>query len=300
MRKKMKISSPDIIIFKTIAYLITGFLAAACLFPFLLVISGSFTPEKLIVSKGYRLFPSELSLDAYKTIFKAPVVILRAYGMSFALVVFGTAIGLFFTSMTGYVLHRKSFRYRNFFSFFFFFTTLFSGGLVPWYILIVNYLRLKNTFWVLLLPNLLSVFNIIIMRTFFSTIPEEVAESGKIDGAGEFTIFTRLMIPMVVPALATVGLFIALQYWNDWYLANLFISSNYDYLYPLQYFLYKVLSTLDFSGKLSQITGIPTPQMPKESFKLAMTVVTTGPIIFLYPFVQRFFIKGITIGTVKG
>jgi len=296
--RKVK-STPDVVMFKTFSYIVTGFLALVCLFPFLLVVSGSFTPEKTILSHGYSIIPPAFSTEAYQTIFEAPSVILRAYGVSLSLVVCGASIGLFITSMAGYVLHRKSFKYRNFFAFFFFFTTLFSGGLVPWYILIVKYLNMKNTFFALLLPNLLSVFNIIIMRTFFSTLPDSMEESAKIDGAGEFTIFTRLMLPMVTPALATVGLFISLSYWNDWYLANLFISSNNDKLFPLQFFLYRVLSSMDFAGKLSQLTGIPTPKMPKESFKLAMTVVATGPVIFLYPFAQRFFIKGITIGAVK-
>jgi len=290
--------SLDYRIFMLIGYIITGAFALICLIPFLLIVSGSFTPEKTILTKGYSLIPPALTMDAYVAIFKDPTAILRAYGVSIALVIMGTGLGLFTSSMTGYVLHRKNFRYRNFFSFFFFFTTLFSGGLVPWYILIVRYLNMKNTFAVLLIPNLMSVFNIIIMRTFFSSIPETIAESGKIDGAGEFTIYLKLMLPMVTPALVTVGLFISLQYWNDWYLANLYITN--EKLYPLQFFLYKVLSSMEFTSKLSQLTGIPTPKIPRESFKLAMTVVATGPIVFLYPFAQRFFIKGITIGAVKG
>jgi putative aldouronate transport system permease protein len=202
--------------------------------------------------------------------------------------------------MTAYVLHKRDFKYRNGFAFYFYFTTLFSGGLVPWYILMSNpnYLGLKNNYLALLLPHMFNVFNIIILRTFMRTIPEAIGESAKVDGAGEFTVFFRLILPMSKPALATIALFISLVYWNDWFSATLFITK--EEMYPLQYFLYKALNSMEAASKISEMIGVPTPEMPKESFKLALTVVTTGPIVFLYPFVQKFFIRGITIGAVKG
>jgi len=288
----------DVFVFNTFGYVVTGFVTIVCLLPFLLVISGSFTPEELIFREGYRLIPSVFSLEAYRNLFMAPEAVFRAYSVTITLTVSGTLLGLFFTSMTGYVLQRKSFKYRNFFAFYFFFTTLFGGGLVPWFILISRYLGMRNTIWALLLPGMLSVFNIILMRTFFSSIPEALVESAKIDGAGEFTIFYRIMLPVAKPALATIGLFLAVQYWNDWYLAMLFITD--ERLFPLQYFLYRMMHTMEFANIMAANIGIPVRSIPRESMKLAMTVVATGPIILVYPFVQRFFIKGITIGAVKG
>jgi putative aldouronate transport system permease protein len=295
MRKKL---SRDRIIFEIIGRIIVLFIAVCCLIPFYLVVSGSFTSEDSIHKNGYKLIPSVISTEAYSAIFKAPMQILKAYSVTISLVVIGTLLSLFLVSMTAYVLHKKDFKYRNKFAYFFYFTTIFSGGLVPWYILMVRYLDMKNNYLALILPHVFSVFNIIIMRTFMKSIPEAIGESGKIDGAGEFTIYSRLILPMSTPALATIGLFIALGYWNDWYMALLFISK--ENMYPLQFFLYRILSAISFANKVAELTGIPAPKMPKESFKLAMTVVATGPIIFLYPFLQRFFIKGITIGAVKG
>lgn len=288
----------DKVVFDTLGYLLTAFISVCCLIPFVLVISGSFTSEQSILRDGYRFIPKIISTEAYRAIFKAPMQIVRAYSVTIFLVVIGTAISLFMVSMTAYVLSKKDFKYRNKISYFFYFTTIFSGGLVPWYILMVSYLHLNNNYLALLLPQLFSVFNIIVMRTFIKSIPDAIGESGKMDGAGEFKIFIWLILPMSTPALATIGLFIVLGYWNDWYLAMLFITK--DKMYPLQYFLYKVLNNMDFANKVSEMTGIPTPQMPKESFKLAMTVIATGPIIFLYPFIQKYFIRGITIGAVKG
>jgi putative aldouronate transport system permease protein len=290
--------TPDRFVFNISGYFITALIAICCLIPFALVISGSFTAEESIYKDGYRIIPKVISFESYYVIFKAPMVVLSAYSVTIGLVIVGTVSSLFLTCMTAYVLHKKDFKYRNRFSYFFYFTTLFSGGLVPWYILMVKYLGLKNSLLALLLPHLFSVFNIIVMRTFFKSIPEAIGESAKVDGAGEFTVFIRLYLPMSVPALATIGLFIALGYWNDWFAAMLFITN--EKMFPLQYFLYKVLNTMAYVGKLSEMTGIPTPEMPKESFKLAMTVIATGPIIFLYPFIQKYFIQGITVGAVKG
>jgi putative aldouronate transport system permease protein len=281
-----------------LGYVFTGLITITCLVPFLLVISGSFTPESLIFREGYRLIPSGFSTEAYRTLFEAPEPLLRAYGVSITITVAGALFGLFITSMTGYVLQRKSFKYRNQFAFFFFFTTLFGGGLVPWFILISRYLNMSNTLWALLLPGMLSVFNIILMRTFFADIPVAISESAKVDGAGEFTIFLSIMLPIAKPALATIGLFLTVQYWNDWYLAMLFITD--DGLFPLQYFLHRMMVSMEFASVISAHTGTPVRQLPTESIKLAMTVIATGPIILAYPFAQRYFIKGITIGAVKG
>jgi len=287
----------DIITFHIIGYSVVTFFAILCLLPFLLTLSGSFTEESSLFEDGYRLIPKVFSTDSYALIFKSPQVIIGAYGITISLVILGTALGLFLTTMTSYVLHRKDFKYRNKFAFYFFFTTLFSGGIVPWYIIMTN-LGMKDNYLAMLLPNLLSVFNIIIMRTFFASIPDNIGESAKIDGAGDFTIYSRLYLPMSIPALATIGLFLAIAYWNDWYPAMLFITKA-DMI-PLQYQLYKVFNDMQFAQQVASQTGRSVGNMPSETFKMAMTIVTIGPIIILYPFLQKYFIKGMTVGAVKG
>lgn len=297
----MKKSSVDVKIFNIISYVVVAFFAIACLLPFVLVISGSFTSEQYITKYGFSLLPKKFSLAAYSLALKNPMSVLRAYMVTISLTFLGTAFGLFITAMTAYVLQKKDFKWRNAFSFYFYFTTLFSGGLVPYYILMVKYLHLKDSYLALLLPPLLNVFNILVMKSYMSGIPKAISESAKIDGAGEFTIFTRLILPLAKPALATVGLFIALTYWNDWYNCMLFIQN--ENLYSLQYFLYKIINNVQaYKNILSQTGGSVNVgiNMPSESLKMALTVIVTGPIILLYPIVQKYFVQGITIGAVKG
>ncbi|WP_195955274.1 carbohydrate ABC transporter permease [Clostridium saudiense] len=295
--------SKDIKVFNILSYTLIALVAIICLIPFLMVVVGSFTAEKEIIANGFSFFPKELSLEAYKTALKEPMAIFRAYGVTASLTVIGTAIGLFIVAMTAYVLQRKDFKWRNKVSFFFYFTTLFSGGLVPWYILMVKYLGLKDSYLSLLLPPLLSVFNIIIMKSYMSGIPQALTESAKIDGAGDFTIFMKVILPLVKPALATIGMFIALGYWNDWYNSMLFI--NNENLYSLQYYLYKIVNNIEaYKTILAQAGGGTslgsTINMPSESLKMALTIIVTGPIILVYPFIQKYFVSGVTIGAVKG
>lgn len=295
--------SKDIKVFNILSYTLIALVAIICLIPFLMVVVGSFTAEKEIIANGFSFFPKELLLEAYKTALKEPMAILRAYGVTASLTVIGTAIGLFIVAMTAYVLQRKDFKWRNKVSFFFYFTTLFSGGLVPWYILMVKYLGLKDSYLSLLLPPLLSVFNIIIMKSYMSGIPQALTESAKIDGAGDFTIFMKVILPLVKPALATIGMFIALGYWNDWYNSMLFI--NNENLYSLQYYLYKIVNNIEaYKTILAQAGGGTslgsTINMPSESLKMALTIIVTGPIILVYPFIQKYFVSGVTIGAVKG
>ena len=295
--------SKDIKVFNILSYTLIALVAIICLIPFLMVVVGSFTAEKEIIANGFSFFPKELSLEAYKTALKEPMAILRAYGVTASLTVIGTAIGLFIVAMTAYVLQRKDFKWRNKVSFFFYFTTLFSGGLVPWYILMVKYLGLKDSYLSLLLPPLLSVFNIIIMKSYMSGIPQALTESAKIDGAGDFTIFMKVILPLVKPALATIGMFIALGYWNDWYNSMLFI--NNENLYSLQYYLYKIVNNIEaYKTILAQAGGGTslgsTINMPSESLKMALTIIVTGPIILVYPFIQKYFVSGVTIRAVKG
>ncbi len=264
-----------------------------------MVVIGSLTPENEIYVRGYSLWPQTFSTEAYKLAFEDPGKILRSYLVTVGITGAGTAVSLFIVSMCGYVLQRPDFKSRNFFTMFVFFTVLFNGGLVPWYILMTNYLHLKDNYLALILPMMVNVFYLIIMKNFMRSIPGALIESAKIDGAGEFYIFLRIVLPLAKPALASIGMFIALNYWNDWRNGMLFMQD--ETMYPLQYYLYRLLSSLDFLKSAAASTiDLGDQVFPSESFKLAMTVVATGPIILLYPFVQKYFVKGITIGAVKG
>ena len=294
-----KISKADVG-FGLFAYTILTFLSLCCLIPFLFIISGAFSSEQSILEHGFSLIPIEYSLEAFRAVFAVPANIFNAYGVTIFITIVGTVVGIFFSSMAAYVLQRKEFRPRTFFSFFFYFTTIFNGGIVPWYILMIRYFNMKNNIMALILPNLFNVFYIIIIRSFISnSIPDSITESAKIDGAGEFHIFVKMILPLSKPILATMGLFTALNYWNDWFNAMLFVDEQK--LIPLQYYLYRMLSQIsmlrNLIAKVPQLAAV-TP--PEESFKMAMTLVTIGPILLLYPFVQRFFVSGIMIGAVKG
>ncbi|WP_127588878.1 carbohydrate ABC transporter permease [Paenibacillus koleovorans] len=290
----------DTLWFNILGYSFIATAALICVIPFLIVISGSFTSEEMIIRQGYSLIPRDFSLEAYRVLFLAPEKIIRAYGVTIFVTLLGTVASLFFTAMTAYVLYRKDFHYRNAAAFFFYFTTLFNGGMIPTYIVMVRYLHLKDNLLALILPSLISVFFMLILRSFMTgSIPDSLVESAKIDGSGDFHIFVTIILPLMTPALASVGLFIALHYWNDWFSAMLYMQK--DTLFPLQYLLYKMISSVQFASAVTAGgSGIPTTDMPQQSMKLAMTVVATGPIILAYPFVQRFFIAGITIGAVKG
>ncbi|MDQ0171321.1 carbohydrate ABC transporter permease [Paenibacillus tundrae] len=289
----------DKLIMNLVGYILLTIISLFCLFPFILILSSSFASEQSIVENGFQILPTSFSTEAYRILFEYPAQMLNAYAITITVTVLGTVFGLLLTSMTAYVLARKDFKWRNKFSFLFFFTTLFSGGLVPWYLLIVNYLNLKDTLLVLILPMLLNVFYIIVMKSFMGGIPEAITESAKIDGAGDFLIYFRLIIPLSKPALATIGLFIALGYWNDWYYSLLFISD--ERLMPLQYYLYNMLGNMEGMRQAMISSGaVVSVQIPSESLKMAMTIVATGPILFAYPFIQRYFVQGLTLGAVKG
>ncbi len=294
---KRRIVSRDKLAFNLISYTVITLVALICLLPFLMILSGSLTDEAYLAQHGYSLFPMQFSLDAYRIALRNPGTILNAYGVTICLTLAGTVLGLFLSSMTAYVLQRKDFAWRNYFAYYIFFTTLFSGGLVPWYILMIN-LGMKNNYLSMLVPGLFNVFNIIILRTFMSGIPSAITESAKIDGAGDFAIFVKLMLPLSGPALVTIGLFIALAYWNEWYNAMLFISKSE--MYPLQFYLYNLINSMQAKNTLMMGSGTQMEQLPEETIKLAMTVIVMGPIFLLYPFLQKYFVKGITIGSVKG
>lgn len=295
--RKIKLSTSSKV-FYVICYTVVGLMALICLIPFILLISGSFTSEQFIRFHGFSLIPGEFSTEAYSVIFKTPERILRAYGVSIMITVIGTFCGLLLTSMTAYVIARKDFKYRNWFSFFFYFTTLFSGGMVSTYIFYIQYLHLKDSYLALILPGMFNVFYLLIMRTFVSNIPHALVEAAKIDGAGEWRIFFTIILPLLKSGLATIGLFLALGYWNDWYNAMLYLNTDTKYL--LQYMLYSIQQQTQALASIAAKAGIQVQNLPSSSLKLAMAVVATGPIVILYPFVQKYFVAGITIGAVKG
>jgi putative aldouronate transport system permease protein len=290
--------SRSMILFLIMSYIIIVIISLCCLFPFILLISGSFSSDNAIRFSGYSIFPRGFNLEAYKMIFKYPVKIVRAYGVSAFVTASGSVCGLFLITMTAYVLSRKTFKYRNIFSFFFYFTTLFNGGMVSTYIFYIQYLHLKDSLLALILPGLFNVFYLLIMRSFITSIPPALIESAKIDGAGEFSIFIKIVLPLLPSALATIGLFMVLYYWNDWYNTMLYINSSPKF--PLQYMLYDMMMQSQALALMANQIGIRVDEVPTYSLKMAMVIVATGPIVLAYPFVQKYFVKGITIGSVKG
>ena len=299
-KKKM---SSDVRTLNIIAYTFCIAVALICLIPFLMIISGSFSSEAAITKNGFSLLPQDFSLQAYKTVFKEPIVVFRAYAVTICLTIGGTMIGLLLQTMTAYVLSRKDFEWRNKFSFFFYFTTLFNGGLVPYYVLMTRTLNLKDSYLALLLPLLFNVYNLLIMKSYITALPDSLIDAAKIDGCGEVRTLFQIVMPLIKPALATVGLFIALAYWNDWYNAMLYI--NTEDKYPLQYFLYQQVNNIEAYKKLIANSAVSSAvvtavSLPTQTLKMALTIVVTGPIILAYPMVQKYFVQGITIGAVKG
>ena len=293
----------DVAALYIVSYGFLAIMALLCLIPFVMILSGSFSSETAISAGGFSLLPQDFSLEAYKTVFKEPIVVLQAYCTTIVLTIVGTALGLMLQTTTAYVLSRKDFEWRNIFSFFFYFTTLFSGGLVPYYVLISNTLNLRDNYLAMLLPLLFSVYNLLIMKSYIAGIPDSLFDAAKLDGCGEIGVLFRVVLPLIKPALATVGLFIALAYWNDWYNAMLYI--NKPSMHPLQYFLYQQVNNIEAYKKLiasNAVSGsvVSSMSLPTQTLKMALTVVVTGPIILAFPMVQKYFVQGVSVGAVKG
>ena len=271
-------------------------LAFLAIMPFVFVIAISLTNEQSLQLNGYRFIPEEWSLEAYKYIFSSGSQILTSYGVTITVTIVGTLIGLAIMSMYGYALSRK------FFTKVIFVPMLFSGGMVASYLVVTRFLGLKNTIWALILPMCVSSFHIIILRTFFKTsVPDAIIESAKIDGASEWRLFLRIVLPISLPGIATIGLFLTLGYWNDWFNAMLYIDE--PNLIPLQYLLIRLENSMEFLANNATSLGAnaieATKSMPKDTAKMAIVVISTLPIIFAYPFFQRYFVNGLTIGAVK-
>ncbi|MDR1540606.1 MAG: carbohydrate ABC transporter permease [Clostridiales bacterium] len=274
----------------------------SCILPLILVIMVSLTDEKSLVQYGYSFFPHVFGLSGYEYIMKKGGAVLSSYSVSILVALVGTVLSTMVIALYAYPLSRPNFKYKGLFTGLVFVTMLFSGGLVPWYIMYTQVLGIGNTIAVLIIPYLMNAWYVLILRTFFkSAVPEELLESARIDGANEFHIFAGIALPLSTAGLATVGLFSMILYWNDWYLPLMFIRS--ENLYNVQYLLKSILENVQFLARMStQVAGIggAVKDLPSETIRMSIAVIAVGPIILAYPFFQRYFIKGLTIGAVKG
>lgn len=268
--------------------------ALACILPFLITLSASFTSEQALIDYGYRFIPREFSTLAYEMIFRDQQIY-SAYGVTILVTIVGTLISLICCGMAGYAMSLQQVKYRNVVSMFFYIPMVFSAGLLPWYLVCTQILHLQDTIWALILPIMVSPFNVFLMRNYFKTIPSSLVESAYIDGSGPLKTFFIIVLPLSAPIVATVALFVGLGYWNDWASALWFISDKR--LYPLQYMLYRIEAIMAFIRQNGAMGNI---EIPAQTFQIATLFVTIGPIILLYPFVQRYFVKGIMVGAVKG
>lgn len=296
--KFMQISIASEVILHVLFIIVT----LACLIPLWTVITISLSDDNKMRQIGYRFWPVGFSTKSYEFVLAQGRALLNAYGLTIFVTIVGTLLCVLVVSMYAYVLFRKDFKYRKFFTFFGFFTMLINAGLVPWYIVCVNVLHLKDTIYALILPYVMNMWYVLIFRTYLSmSLPDSIVESAKIDGAGEFTTFFRIVIPLVKPGLATIALFAAITYWNDWWLPFMLIEK--PELYNLQYMMYRVQQKIQYlaeiAGRLGA-SGIIPADLPAESARMAMAVLGMGPIVLAYPFFQRYFVKGLTIGAIKG
>ena len=284
--------------FLNLFFILSSFI---CIAPIILVIIVSFTDEMEILKSGYSFFPQAFSLKAYKYIAASGQTIWRAYGVSLLTTVFGTLLSLLITCMYAYPLARNGFKYKTFFSFIAYFTMIFGGGLIPWYMVYTHIFKIKDSILIMIFPYLLNAWYALIMRTFYkTTIHESIIESAKIDGAGDFRIFFTIVLPLCRAWLATIGLFCTLNYWNDWYLPLIFVNDPKKY--NIQYLMYQYLLSIQFLSSSSSFSqsSLAFRDLPSESARMAVAVLSIGPIIFAYPFFQKYFVKGLTIGAVKG
>lgn len=277
-------------------------LSLICIIPFIFIFIISISSEASIATSGYRFFPSELSLGAYKFLWNEKDIILNAFGISVIVTVVGTLLGVALTTSLGYVLSRPDYKLKNFFTWVVFIPMIFNGGMVASYVVNANILGLSNTIWALILPLAVNSFNVVICKTFFkTTISEAIVESAKIEGASQLIIFARIIVPISKPVFATIGLFLAFGYWNDWFQSSLYIRNQS--LVSLQALLNNIQMNIEYLAK-NPSAGLSiqqyVSQMPTESVRMAIAVVIVLPIACAYPFFQRYFVTGLTIGAVKG
>ncbi len=284
-------------------HLVFILLALVCVVPILVIVSISFSSEDSIRQTGYHMFPTVFSVEAYGFIIQQGTVILRAFGVSVLVTVIGTVIGVLLTASMGYVLAQPNYKLKSFLTWVVFIPMVFNGGLVSSYYINANLLGLKDTIWALILPLAVSSFNVIICKTFFrSTIPDGIVESAEIDGASQLRIFFSIIMPISLPVLATIGLFLCFGYWNDWFQSMLYI--NDQDLYSLQALLNNLMSNVDALARNASSMGVSyatlVASMPKETARMAVAILIVVPVAFAYPFFQRYFIAGLTVGSIKG
>jgi putative aldouronate transport system permease protein len=279
---------------KVVVHAVLTFVSLACFLPLMLVIAASFTSDAALIRHGYTLLPTEFSTYAYEFVLADAPRILHAYGVTLIVTAVGSVVALLVMSMLAYALSSKRLKIRKWLSFFVLFTLLFSGGLVPTYVLITQMLQMKNSLLVLILPIMVVPTYVLILRTYFAGLPVDLLDAARIDGAGEWRIFFQIVIPLSTPVLATIGLFCVLLYWNDWYSALLYIDN--PQLYPLQYYLYTILVDITSLSSGYQAQSAP---VPAQSARMALAVLAIGPIVFAAFFAHRYFVRGITIGALK-
>ncbi|WP_248930630.1 carbohydrate ABC transporter permease [Paenibacillus hamazuiensis] len=285
------------------AHIVMGLFSVTCLLPFILLAMSSITEEKTIFQNGYSFFPKQFSFAAYEYLWQQSSLIFNAYGITVLVTLVGTTASLLITSMLAYPLSRRDLPGGMFFAFLLFFTLLFNGGLVPTYLIYTQVFHIKNTIWALIVPGLLmNGFNVLLMRTFFmTTVPVPVLEAASMDGASEFKMYYKIVMPLSLPILATVGLFQGLAYWNDWNNGLIYVTD--PKLFSLQNVLNRIMSDIQFLASNSEASaqaGTAIAQLPSETFRMAIAVIAVVPILITYPFFQKYFIKGMTIGAVKG
>ena len=275
-------------------------LSLACVLPLVLILSASLTDDVSLTLNGYSLFPSKFSLSAYEYIFKSPRQLINSYQITIVVTVVGTFFSLLCTSMLAYTIARRDFYLHRLLSFLLIFTLLFNGGMVPSYIMITRYYHLKNTIFALILPYLIIPWHVFLMKGFFMDIPTSLIEAAKIDGARETYIFFKIIVPISKPAFATIGLFCAFTYWNDWWLSLLYIDN--PRLTSLQLYLYRIMNNIQFltSTMRAGNININLADLPGETARMALCILAAGPMLFIFPFFQRHFIRGLTLGSVKG
>lgn len=285
---------------KILIHLFFILLALFCVVPFLYVVSASFTSQSGLMQNGYTLIPSDFSTEAYEYCMKSAQSLLQAYGVTITVTVLGTFISLVFTSMLAYVISRRDFRFHRQLSFIVFFTMLFNGGMVPSYILITKYYHLRDTLWVMILPYVIGAWNVFLMKGFFANVPTSLLEASKLDGCTEYGTFFRIVIPVSKPAFATVGLFTAFGYWNDWWLSMMYTTENS--LTSLQYYLQRIMQNIQFLQQAvsrGMNISVDMSTFPTSTARMALCVLAAGPMLVIFPFFQKYFVKGLTVGSVK-
>ncbi|MDQ6419362.1 carbohydrate ABC transporter permease [Paenibacillus sp. LHD-117] len=274
-------------------------IALLTLIPLVYLVSVSLTSDSDIAHYGYQLIPKQVSFVAYDYLLQAPKQLINAYLVTIVVTVAGTALSLLLTASVAYVMTRRDYRYYRMTTFIVFFTLLFNGGLVPTYMVMTNVLHLQDTLFALFLPYGVSAWFAMLMKGFMQDLPFETIEAGKIDGASELGIFLKIVLPLSKPALATIGLFYALAYWNDWWLAMLYISK--EELVPLQFMLQRIMVNLQFlTSNMQAGLNIDMDKIPSESARMAISILAVGPMMFAFPFFQKFIVRGLTLGAVKG